>query len=302
MTCPARSSSALRNHHGNPSATPSGAGWRRRAVTVLPRADSPHIAISSSESLVGRPLSGSRWTQTDTSSTPPASSPAGVIEVRRSAHILPSPLQNVASVNSAPKRGNRVTRIRVRRTTHSARPARPASTESAYAMSCAQRASASSRIRPVGEQSASPGRTDSVNTRPRSGEGTISCTVNQFTGSGFGGLAALGIHGAVPPGILARRSGSLSPRGSRADLFSTAGTWRGPGWDAGARRPRRACITRQSRAGAPGRAVLRVIVMHSWARPAVGRSGAELCMPENPRNGREDDRTHPPGARRYPPR
>ena len=24
-------------------------------------------------------------------------------------------------------------------------------------------------------------------------------------------------------------------------------------------------------------------------------------MPENPRTGREDDRTHPPGARRYPP-
>jgi hypothetical protein len=40
-----------------------------------------------------------------------------------------------------------------------------------------------------------------------------------------------------------------------------------------------------------GRAVLRVIVMGNSARPALGRSGAVLSMPEKPRNGRGDDRT-----------
>ena len=40
--------------------------------------------------------------------------------MRRSAHILPSPLQNVVSVKRSAKRGKRVTSSRVRRTTHTA--------------------------------------------------------------------------------------------------------------------------------------------------------------------------------------
>ena len=64
------------------------------------------------------------------------------------------------------------------RTTQVALCDNPTSAASAYAMSCAKRASESSRIRPLGAQSASPGRTGSVNRRPRSGAATssLSCT------------------------------------------------------------------------------------------------------------------------------
>ena len=43
---------------------------------------------------------------------------AATTSVRRSAHIRPSPLQKVLSSKRSPKRGNWLTRIRVRRTTH----------------------------------------------------------------------------------------------------------------------------------------------------------------------------------------
>ena len=52
------------------------------------------------------------------------------IVVRRSAQARPKPLQNVFRLNRSPKRGKRATLIRVRRTTHTAAPATPASSTS----------------------------------------------------------------------------------------------------------------------------------------------------------------------------
>ena len=85
---------------------------------------------SSSVNGIGRQSSGSRWTQSETASTSLSGCPSRAIEVRRSAHIRPRPLQNVASVQTSPKRGKRSARIRVRRTTHTAVWAIPASTTS----------------------------------------------------------------------------------------------------------------------------------------------------------------------------
>ena len=54
--------------------------------------------------------SGSRCTHSDTASTHGSGSPTRVTVVRRSAHIRPRPLQNVATSKRSAKRGNSPTR------------------------------------------------------------------------------------------------------------------------------------------------------------------------------------------------
>src|SRR5204862_5970605 len=80
----------------------------------------------------------------------------------------------VLSTNFSPNLGKRSTRILVRRTTHTAVAASPASSTSVYATSWSHLASESSRRRPDGAQSANPGHTTCSNTLPSRGRGTSS--------------------------------------------------------------------------------------------------------------------------------
>ena len=83
----------------------------------------PYVSISAWVSGDGRQCSASRCTHSETASTSGAAPlPASslTMSVRRSAHMRPMPLQNVVSGKRSPKRGKRLTRMRVRRTTHTA--------------------------------------------------------------------------------------------------------------------------------------------------------------------------------------
>ena len=78
--------------------------------------------------------------------------------LRRSATSAPVPLQNVRTSSASPRRGNRATHSRSRRSTHTPPPSSPESTTSASAASCSHRAIASSRARPDGRDVGEAGR------------------------------------------------------------------------------------------------------------------------------------------------
>ena len=121
--------------------------------------------------------SGPRWIQTLSTSMRPPRSPSS--DQRRPAAIAASPLHHVTSPTSRSSRNGARTSIRIRRTNQrcSGRP-HPVSWTSSIATSCRNRATASSRRRPVSSMSASRTRRRAANVRPTGGSGSEGSSIS----------------------------------------------------------------------------------------------------------------------------